>query len=279
MEEGRLMPSARRNGARRDRILRHVASFAAVIIAAVISTAAMAQAAGWVDERTSAPFVCHADFQLGEYEALFAELAQLQLDLSRTLGVATAREPVEVFLFHNEQSYRRYLEVRLPQVPYRRALFVKGSGPGKIYAYQSKELAVDVRHECTHGLLHSALPMVPLWLDEGLAEYFEVPEDQRAFGNPHLKWIRLDARLGRIPKLAQIEAKHDVSEMTSTDYRHAWAWTHFMLHGPTEAREELVKFLADIRANNPPGKLSERLENRLPGVDKRLADHFKNWKR
>jgi hypothetical protein len=241
--------------------------------------AGQAWAAGWADERNSPPFLCHADFPLGEYESLFAELAQLQQDLSRTLSVPGAREPVEVFLFRNEQSYRRYLETRLPQVPYRRALFVKGSGPGKVYAYQSKDLAVDVRHESTHGLLHSVLPMVPLWLDEGLAEYFEVPEDQRAFANPHLKWIRLDARLGRIPKLAQIEAKRDLAEMTSADYRHAWAWTHFMLHGPTEAREELVKFLGDIRANNPPGKLSERLERRLPGVDTRIADHFTNWKR
>ncbi len=246
---------------------------------ALLTLVPSTRAAGWADERTSGPFVCHADFALGQYESLFAELAQLQQDLTRRLGVPEARESVEVFLFHSEASYRRYLELRLPQVPFRRALFVKGAGPGKVYAYQSKDLAVDVRHESTHGLLHSALPLVPLWLDEGLAEYFEVPEDQRAFGNPHLKWVRLDSRLGRIPKLAQIEAKRELSEMSSTDYRHAWAWAHFMLHGPPEAHEELLKFLAEIRTGSPPGKLSERLERRLPGVDKRIAEHFKNWKR
>ena len=155
----------------------------------------------------------------------------------------------------------------------------KAADPGKIYAYKSKDLAVDVRHECTHGLLHCVLPMVPLWLDEGLAEYFEVPEEQRAFANGHLKWTRLDGRIGRVPKLVQLEAKRDVSEMSGTDYRHAWAWCHFMLHGPPEARAELVDFLADIRAGTPPGKLSDRLERRLPGLDKRLAQHFKNWKR
>ncbi len=257
----------------------HPAALLVTLIAALLAGGGAARAAGWADERASGPFVCRADFPLTEYESLFAELAQLQQDLVRSLSVPEAREPVEIFLFHNEQSYRRYLELRLPQVPYRRALFVKGAGPGKVYAYQSKELPIDVRHESTHGLLHSALPMVPLWLDEGLAEYFEVPEDQRTFGNPHLKWVRLDARLGRIPKLVQIEAKRELSEMSSTDYRHAWAWTHFMLHGPPEAHEELLKFLADIRASNPPGKLSDRLERRIPGVDKRIADHFKNWKR
>jgi hypothetical protein len=53
-----------------------------------------------------------------------------------------------------------------------------------------------------------------------------------------------------------------------------------MLHGQPEAHDELIRFLADIRSNAPPGKLSERLEHRLNGhLDKRLVQHFKGWKR
>jgi hypothetical protein len=65
--------------------------------------------------------------------------------------------------------------------------------------------------------------------------------------------------------------------MDEANYRGAWAWVHFMLHGPPEAREELVAFLADIHARTPPGLLSRRLERRLPGLDRRVADHFKSW--
>ena len=72
-----------------------------------------------------------------------------------------------------------------PRVPYRRALFVKSGSRGRVFAYEHEDLAVDVRHESTHALLHASLPMVPLWLDEGLAEYFEVAESQRAFDHPH----------------------------------------------------------------------------------------------
>ena len=82
---------------------------------------------------------------------------------------------------------------------------------------------------------------------------------------------QLDVPIGRIQKLAQLEAKRDVSEMNATDYRHAWAWTHFLLHGPPEAHDELVRFLADIHNSTPPGQLSVRLEQRLPGLDKRLV--------
>ena len=78
-------------------------------------------------------------FRWRSIEGLFAELAQLQQDLTRTLAVPAAKQSVEVYLFRNEQTYRTYLEARLPQVPYRRALFVKGSGPGRIFAYKSKE--------------------------------------------------------------------------------------------------------------------------------------------
>ena len=266
---------------------------AALLLWALLATllALPAGAADWADQRVSGPFVCRSDFRLDEYDSLFVELAQLQVDLSQALDVQQAREPVELYLFQTEHSYRAFLQARLPQVPYRRALFVKGRGPGKVFAYKSKALPVDVRHEGTHGLLHAALPMVPLWLDEGLAEYFEVPAANRAYGNSYLKWVRaeaaspidripqLDVPVGRVQKLVQLEAKRDVSEMNATDYRHAWAWTHFLLHGPPEAHDELIKFLADIQHSTPPGQLSVRLERRLPGLDKRLAQHFKTWKK
>jgi hypothetical protein len=171
------------------------------------------------------------------------------------------------------------MQTHYPKVPFRRALFVKGNGPGRVFVYRQDELAIDVRHEATHAMLHAVLPMVPLWLDEGLAEYFEVPANLRVNDHPHLAALRWDLRLGNVPRMHVLESKRDLAELSGTDYRHAWAWTHFMLHGPPEARDELVRFLTEIRANTPPGKLSERLERRLPGMQDRLVQHFRDWPR
>ena len=44
-----------------------------------------------------------------------------------------------------------------------------------VYTYWGDRIQQDLRHELTHALLHSVLKDVPLWLDEGLAEYFELP--------------------------------------------------------------------------------------------------------
>ena len=234
---------------------------------------------GWADMRVSGPFVCRADFALNSVENLLPDLDRLQNDLVRRLGVRPAAEPIELYLFRNQRTYKQYLRRYLSDVPYRRALYLKKGGPGIVLAYASPQLAVDLRHECTHAILHSTLPMVPLWLDEGLAEYFELEPDKRAYDNPYLSTVRWNARLGMLPKLESLERKGDVSSMSGADYRNAWAWTHFILHGSPEAHQELVAFLGDIGASTPPGLLSQRLRQRLPDVKRELAAHFRGLKR
>jgi hypothetical protein len=233
----------------------------------------------WFDERAAGPFVLHANFSLHPHGSLVQEMARLQRDLAYTLGISEPREQIHLFLFEHKDTYQRYIGRYFPSVPYRRALFIKERGPGMVFAYRSRDFEVDVRHESTHALLHAALPMVPLWLDEGLAEYFEVSPRQRAFENPHLSAVQWSVRVGERPQLEALENIHDLKDMGRDEYRRAWAWTHFMLHGPREAHDELVRFLADIAAHTPPGHLSERLRRRLPDLEARFLDHFRRWKR
>ncbi len=45
------------------------------------------------------------------------------------------------------------------------------------------------------------LPLLPLWLDEGLAEYFEVPSrSSRRDGNPYLRDVIRQARRASVPR-------------------------------------------------------------------------------
>ena len=231
------------------------------------------------DTRQVGPFLCRADFSLGEIEGVLNELVQLQADLSRTLAIPGPREPIDLYLFRDKAAYTRALDRYLPNLPYRKALYVKGRGPGKVFAHRSRDFQTDLRHECTHALLHAALPMVPLWLDEGLAGYFEMEPEKRASGNPHLDSIRWTLQWGTGPSLSVLEQQTDVAKMGRTQYRDSWAWVHFMLHGPEEAHQELVAFLADIRRATPPGLLSQRLARRLPGLQQRFAQHFRGWNR
>ena len=236
-------------------------------------------AASWIDHRSHGPFEFHATFPLSPLTTLFSDLSSLEQELQRTLAVPPARQTVDVYLFDNEDSYRQTLQELYPRVPYRRALFVQRGGRGRVYAYWQPALAVDVRHECTHALLHANLPMVPLWLDEGLAEYFEMPETERAFKHPHLSKLRWNLRFGMVRGVRSLEECQELEDMGGEEYRFAWAWVHFMLHGPLPAHRALVHYLRDIQRGASPGQLSERLHAAVPNLERQMVSHFKKWKR
>lgn len=261
---------------RNDCLLSRVAAAVAILMALDGHHAGAAN--GWPDERIAGPFAWHADFPLDSCRSLLDEMAWLQRDLIRTLNLHPTQETIHLFLFHREAVYRRYVAEYLPNVPYRRALFVKERGPGMVFAYRNADLAIDLRHEGTHALLHASLPMVPLWLDEGLAEYFEVPAADRAFNHPHLPSVRWGVRWGNVPAMQRLEQLRDLQEMGQTEYRHAWAWVHFLVHGPADARDEFLRYLGDIQGHTPPGTLSERLARRVPDLDREFADHFRRWR-
>ena len=251
----------------------------AATVSAWTATAQPCSAAQWIDQKAYGPFQCQATFPLSQLTPLFQELSALELELQRTLAVPPAAQTIDVYLLHDKKNHEALLKQLFPQVPYRRALYVQRGGRGSVYAYRHQDLAIDLRHECTHALLHTNLSMVPLWLDEGLAEYFEMPVNERAFDHPHFKKLRWNLRFGMIPSIGALEALQDLSAMGGAEYRFAWAWVHFMLHGPLPVHRELVRYLADIRRGNPPGTLSERLGRTVPGLEQQMVAHFKHWRK
>lgn len=233
------------------------------LVVAVLVPAAAGQT-GWRDERLLGPFVCRADFSLREVDALVSHLRQIQRDLSADLAIPTPKQWIELYLFHDRATYDRYLARYFPGVPYRRALYLKTGGQGRVFAWRSPQFEIDVRHECTHALLHAALAAVPLWLDEGLAEYYENPPGRRFHHAPQFSEVVWAARLGRLGPLVPLEAKRRVEEMGPTEYRDAWAWVCFLLYHAPSTRRHLAEYLADLAQRVPAGPLSSRLQQSLP---------------
>ncbi len=233
----------------------------------------------WADERTIGPFNCYADFSLEKYTPLLEAVAGLQQDLTKMLRVGKPQSPIEIYLFQDKKSYRRFTMHFFPKAPLRRAMFVKRRSQCMVFAFLSSQLAGDLRHECTHAMLHSSLPFVPIWLDEGLAEYFELSKRERVYDNPYLRQVKLRRWFGSATKIEQLERIRQPADMDSGEYRDSWAWVHFMLHGSEAAHDELVAFLADIANESPPGQLSERLHRRIPGLHQTFTQHLKTWKR
>ncbi len=229
----------------------------------------------WPDERTSGPFRYHADYSLASDSKLLQHIANLHRQLPSELGIAQGNGEIHVYLFSRQATYEKYLARYFTAVPKRRALFIKQGGPGMVFAYRSRDFATDVRHETTHAVLHNSLPNVPLWMDEGLAEYYEAPRDDRHLKNPHLRRVVREAKRHHLPSLNKLEAITDLSKMGATEYREAFAWMHFCLHGPDPARRILKSHLNDIARNRPTGRFANRIRESMPDVEYQFFTHYR----
>lgn len=204
--------------------------------------------------------VFHSDFDLPADHRLVRELVQERDDICNTLGFQPTNELIHVYLFRDAECYREYLMRNFPTVPSRRAFFLESDTQLIVYAHWSDRVAEDLRHEVAHGYLHSAMPGLPLWVDEGLAEYFEVPRGLNGLNQPHVALLAdLVERDNWLPSLKRLETLNDAAQMDQRDYAESWAWVYFILHSPPERREILTNYLADFRTKGGSEALSVRL--------------------
>ena len=223
-------------------------------------------------------FVFLSDFEIQRNLPIFRELASLREQVYKELQLPGATTIVQVFLFEDRERYERFMQLKHPDLPKRRAFFVaqpRRLGGGEdllVYTYWGDRIQQDLRHELTHALLHAVLKDVPLWLDEGLAEFFEVPPGWNGINLQHVEQMRGQNKFD----LDRLEQLTDVRQMNPAEYREAWAWTHLMLRGSPAASQVLVSYLRDLRASPRTAALRPRLEKAFPSLDAALEQHLVN---
>ena len=215
-----------------------------------------------------------SDFKIESDHKLVHELERVRERVITELQLPPQRDSVVVYLFEDEDSYRRYLSATWPGLPPRRAYFVGTPRELAVYTFWGDRILEDLRHEYTHGVLHACLVDVPLWLDEGLAEYFEVPG--AVTGNVNREYAQeLSGSIatGWRPEITRLEGLEDFSDMDRVDYQEAWAWVHFMLHHSPDTRSVLIDFVGELRENPSPEPLSDRLGDVQPTFKDRFISY------
>jgi hypothetical protein len=215
-----------------------------------------------------------SDFKISRDDPLIIELQELREDVRETLLVPMQEQKVVVYLFSDEAEYTEYMKNTYPNLPPRRAFFIGSPAELAVYAFWGDQVRVDLRHEYTHGLLHAGLKSVPLWLDEGIAEYFEVSnKDHKRINVEHAQRLSTAVQNGWRPDLRRLESLEDVAEMHRLDYQESWAWVHFLLHDSPDSRLLLLDYLTELRDADQPGSLAERIEAEMPYASDRLLGY------
>jgi hypothetical protein len=204
--------------------------------------------------------VIHADFGLAEQHRLIRDLETLRTEVSQDLGLPISDEPVHLYLFSDTSRYDSFAARHFPNFPVRRAFFVETDTTLAVFAPWQDRIAEDLRHETTHGYVHAVVPTVPLWLDEGIAEHFEVPRGSAGIHPQHVAHLagRFLEGTWRLD-LTRLESLAAAGEMSQDHYAEAWAWVHWLLHTTPLRRRILQDYLADLRRDGRSAPLSARL--------------------
>ena len=119
-----------------------------------------------------------------------------------------------------------------------------------------------IYHEYGHLLINNAVPHLPVWANEGLAEYyktFELSADgKKATVGMPLTALELSQFQGRalIPMSQLLSAGHDsalynVSTDRSRFYAQSWALVHYLLLGSPARKGQFDRFLNRVAAGMP----------------------------
>jgi hypothetical protein len=208
------------------------------------------------------------------------ELEHTRALVTESLGIPPGKRDVVVYLFRDQARYAAYMRENYPNLPARRAFFIGTPKELAVYAHWGDHAMVDLRHEYTHGLLHASVGHVPLWLDEGIAEYFEVGGAEPGTANgEHLGRLAAALRTGWRPNVHRLEQLEAVADMSREDYQEAWGWVHYLMHEAPHGQEILSEYLNELRHGQTPVAISQQIRREIPDAEIQLARHLERMSR
>jgi tetratricopeptide (TPR) repeat protein len=190
-------------------------------------------------------------------ERVATRLEQLRSALAiATPALVVESAPVQVIVFRDDAVARSYAP-RWRGLQDEVAGFFHG-GPDRrrlLFVDDKGRTPSVAQHEYTHALLDAAFPDLPLWLNEGLAEYFatfHVEGDHARAGAPlaaHVGWFE-DHDLMSLPDLFAVahgsSAYHE-GDRRGTFYAQSWLLVHMLLSGVGSDPASLERVLVATR--------------------------------
>ena len=244
-----------------------------ILVLVALPLTSQAQQSRWVVEDQNGSVEVFAEFDPGMPE-LWQNVNDVAHELRALLDVEPNGKPIQIILFRDQGSYLRFLANTIPQSRQRKAIFYRNGDVYQVYAFRSRTLITDLRHEVTHAILHQHLPFLPLWIDEGLAEYLEEPEFSRS-DSSRTKSARWKARIGWSPSLHALENIPNAESMDADDYRDSWAMTCLLLNESASSRQALRDYLAVIHKGEAPGPFSKFQKTVDSAVFSRANSYFR----
>jgi tetratricopeptide repeat protein/uncharacterized protein DUF1570 len=247
----------------------------------VIGAPAVA-AAKWTRIRTE-HFVFVGDASEGEIRRVAQKLDQFREVLRRVLPGNGTRSPVPtiVIVFRNNAAFE-------PYKPHFQGHSIKVSGyfqPGEdanymaVNAEDTDDAFNVIFHEYTHFVVSNSAGIVPVWVNEGLAEVYATFQERNGgksamLGMANLEHVGLLRASVLMPLRDLMAVDHNSpvyneGNRRNVFYAESWAVMHYLMFGNTTRAQQLRGFLASLSR----GVVSEQASRDAFGTDLAALEH------
>lgn len=174
--------------------------------------------------------------------------------------------PTTVFLFKSHASFKPFKPQYQGKTKNNVAGYFRSFADGNYIALTSEAGGSDpqaiIFHEYEHFVIRNNLPNAPLWLNEGLAEFFSSfktsDDDQKAtLGNPIAHHIVTLRGTNYLPLETLLTVNRNSPHYNETGkagifYAKSWALVHYLMLGHEGKRQpQLIKFIGGLSAGLP----------------------------
>lgn len=218
----------------------------------------------WIELRTpSFVTLTNAGERKGREIALGFERFRGAMQMLRPQAIQQAPVPTLILVFESDDSFDPYKPVPEKGRGQLLGLFQQSQLGNYILinGYPARGSALPVvYHEYAHSVTHASFDDLPLWLDEGLAEFystFEVERGELLVGKPMADHLRTLRESSFVPLQRLFAVDHDSPEYQEGErvgmfYAESWLVVHYLLLGGPERLQNTRAFLDGIQRGETP---------------------------
>jgi len=208
--------------------------------------------------------------------------------LADIVGQARLKQvDLNVVIFPDWNSYLEYATAVVGvEMVNSGGFYTNATNEAVTYNYGDDEQTLAVtRHEAAHVILNGMLAAGPLWLHEGLAEYFELLSMRQQYSqvSPNLEWLELArSSIARgypttLADFLEVPPEEWRGEVQAVHYALGWSLVYFMLdnNDGKRALTALMQKLADDYCT--PTNSTVQLNLSYPGGIPALQEDFYAW--
>jgi tetratricopeptide (TPR) repeat protein len=202
----------------------------------------------------------------GTLRAIAVEIEQFRLVLGNLIQGARQPQPLptEVYVFDDASALRPFVPLYQGKPAVLGGFCHCGSTDDLSFVVaglsQYAASSAIIYHEYTHLLLRNAISDVPVWLNEGLAEYYSTfnlfgHDRQAEIGMPiprHVQTLREQMLpVAQLLAVDRSSALYNEGNRRSIFYAEAWALTHYLLTERRDGAAIVNKYVSAVAGGTP----------------------------